>query len=133
MRVTEVNIRLQNNPRNPSLLAVCSIVVEGHFVIHDVKVIAGKKGPFVAMPQRKRTYHCQDCNASNPLNHNYCHHCGVLLDGEPLAIRDCTDDVVHPITYDCRDEFTGKVLTAYDNEVDRFHKANMSITNGEVT
>ncbi len=131
MRVTEVTIKIQNNPRNPSLLAICSIVVENEFVIHDVKVIDGRKGVFVAMPQRKRTDHCPNCNASNALNHKHCHNCGLKL-ADWLSIRDCTDDVTHPITEACRQEFHGKVLTAYDNELEEFRKRH-PVTNGEAT
>ena len=32
---------------------VVSITIEGVFVVHDIKVIEGEKGLFIAMPSRK--------------------------------------------------------------------------------
>lgn len=33
--------------------AVASITIDGVFVVHDIKVIEGEKGLFVAMPSKK--------------------------------------------------------------------------------
>ena len=33
--------------------AVASITIENEFVVHDIKVIEGEKGLFIAMPSRK--------------------------------------------------------------------------------
>ena len=33
--------------------AVASVTFDGEFVVHDIKVIEGEKGVFVAMPSRK--------------------------------------------------------------------------------
>lgn len=33
--------------------AVVSITLDGEFVVHDIKVIEGEKGLFIAMPSRK--------------------------------------------------------------------------------
>ena len=33
--------------------AVVSITIDGEFVVHDIKVIEGEKGLFIAMPSRK--------------------------------------------------------------------------------
>lgn len=35
--------------------AVVSITMDDEFVIHDIKVIEGEKGMFIAMPSRKAT------------------------------------------------------------------------------
>lgn len=35
--------------------AVVSITVDEEFVVHDIKVIEGEKGLFIAMPSRKAT------------------------------------------------------------------------------
>ncbi len=133
MKVTEITIRLQNNPKNPALLAICSLVVENAFVIHEVKVIQGRKGVFVAMPQRKRTDHCPSCNASNALSSRHCHHCGIMIPGGFSEIKDCTEDVVHPITEECRREFHSKVLAAYENELEAFRNRCLVIKNGEAS
>lgn len=35
--------------------AVVSITIDDEFVVHDIKVIEGEKGMFIAMPSRKST------------------------------------------------------------------------------
>lgn len=35
--------------------AVVSITIDEEFVVHDIKVIEGEKGLFIAMPSRKAT------------------------------------------------------------------------------
>ena len=35
--------------------AVVSITLDNEFVVHDIKVIEGEKGMFIAMPSRKMT------------------------------------------------------------------------------
>lgn len=35
--------------------AVVSITLDGEFVVHDIKVIEGEKGLFIAMPSRRAT------------------------------------------------------------------------------
>ena len=35
--------------------AVVSITIDDEFVVHDIKVIEGEKGLFIAMPSRKST------------------------------------------------------------------------------
>lgn len=35
--------------------AVVSITIDDEFVVHDIKVVEGEKGLFIAMPSRKAT------------------------------------------------------------------------------
>lgn len=51
MKVTNVRIKLVNTEGR--LKAVGSITLEECFVIHDVRVLEGEKGMFVAMPSKK--------------------------------------------------------------------------------
>ncbi|MDR0676959.1 MAG: SpoVG family protein, partial [Elusimicrobiota bacterium] len=50
MQITEVRIFLKNEER---LKAYASITFDDAFVIRNLKVINGKKGMFVSMPNRK--------------------------------------------------------------------------------
>jgi len=51
MEITEIRI----NPisREGKLKAIVSITIDGVFVVHNLKIIEGKKGLFLAMPSRK--------------------------------------------------------------------------------
>lgn len=51
MQVTDVRIR--KITKEGKMKAVVSITLDDEFVIHDIKVIEGEKGLFIAMPSRK--------------------------------------------------------------------------------
>ncbi len=51
MQVTDVRVR--KIAKEGKMKAVVSITVDNEFVIHDIKVIEGEKGLFVAMPSKK--------------------------------------------------------------------------------
>ena len=52
MEITDVRIRLVQKD-DSKMKAVASITIDGCFVIHDIKIIEGTDGPFIAMPSRK--------------------------------------------------------------------------------
>lgn len=66
MRINDVRIRLIQK-EDSKLKAVASIVIEDSFVIHDIKVLEGNQGYFVAMPSRK-TPDGQYKDVAHPLN-----------------------------------------------------------------
>jgi len=47
------DVRLRRMTADGKMKAVASVTLDGEFVIHDVKVVEGLKGLFVAMPSRK--------------------------------------------------------------------------------
>lgn len=51
MNITDVRIRKMG--KEGRMKAVASITIDGEFVVHDIKVIEGDKGLFIAMPSRK--------------------------------------------------------------------------------
>ncbi len=51
MNITEVRVRRVST--GGKLKAFASITIDNVFVVHDLKVIEGQKGLFVAMPSRK--------------------------------------------------------------------------------
>ena len=52
MKISDVRVRLVKKD-DSKLKAVASITIDDCFVIHDIKVIDGTDGHFVAMPSRK--------------------------------------------------------------------------------
>ncbi len=52
MQLSDVKIRLVTKD-NELLKAVASVVIDGCFVLHDIKIIQGKAGLFISMPSRK--------------------------------------------------------------------------------
>lgn len=51
MKITNVRIKLVNTEGR--LKAVGSITFDDCFVVHDVRILEGEKGMFVAMPSKK--------------------------------------------------------------------------------
>ena len=51
MQITDVRVRKVT--KEGKMKAVVSITIEDEFVVHDIKVIEGEKGLFIAMPSRK--------------------------------------------------------------------------------
>jgi len=51
MNITDVRVR--KVAKDGKMRAVVSITIDNEFVVHDIKVIEGDKGLFIAMPSRK--------------------------------------------------------------------------------
>lgn len=51
MQITDIRIRKVD--KEGKMKAVVSITIDNEFVVHDIKVIEGEKGLFIAMPSRK--------------------------------------------------------------------------------
>lgn len=51
MQITDVRIRKVE--KEGKMKAVVSITIDEEFVVHDIKIIEGEKGLFIAMPSRK--------------------------------------------------------------------------------
>ncbi|MDD6844148.1 MAG: septation regulator SpoVG [Lachnospira sp.] len=51
MNITDVRVR--KITKEGKMKAVVSVTLDNEFVIHDIKVIEGDKGMFIAMPSRR--------------------------------------------------------------------------------
>ncbi len=51
MKITDVRVRKIND--EGKMKAVVSITFDDEFVVHDIKIIDGQNGLFIAMPSRK--------------------------------------------------------------------------------
>ncbi len=51
VEISEIRVRMVNN--ESKMKAVISVTFDEVFVVHDIKVIEGDKGVFVAMPSRR--------------------------------------------------------------------------------
>lgn len=51
MEITDIRVR--KVAHDGKMKAVISITLDHEFVVHDIKVIEGEKGLFIAMPSRK--------------------------------------------------------------------------------
>lgn len=51
MQVTDVRVRKISN--EGKMKAIVSVTFDNEFVVHDIKIIEGQSGLFIAMPSRK--------------------------------------------------------------------------------
>jgi len=51
MEITDIRIRKVS--RDGRMKAVASIVFDDEFVVHDIKIVEGERGLFIAMPSKK--------------------------------------------------------------------------------
>ena len=51
--MTITDVRVRKVAKDGKMKAVVSITLDEAFVVHDIKVIEGEKGLFIAMPSRK--------------------------------------------------------------------------------
>lgn len=67
MEVTDVRLRRVNT--DGRMRAIASITLDNEFVVHDIRVIDGNNGLFVAMPS-KRTPDGEFRDIAHPINSN---------------------------------------------------------------
>lgn len=122
MEITEVRIKLMEDSED-RLRAFCSITFDHCFVVRDLKIIDGVNGPFVAMPSRKLTGHCQRCGHKNHLRAQFCNQCGVKLrvgaDSNHDSPQKLYADVAHPINSQCREMIQNAVIAELQAELAR--------------
>ncbi|MDD7389258.1 MAG: septation regulator SpoVG [Lachnospiraceae bacterium] len=53
MQITDVRVRKISSESSNKMKAIASITIDGVFVVHDIKILEGEKGMFIAMPSRK--------------------------------------------------------------------------------
>ena len=53
MQITDVRVR--KIAKEGNMKAIVSITLDDAFVVHDIKVIEGEKGLFIAMPSKRAT------------------------------------------------------------------------------
>ena len=89
MQITDVRVR--KVAKEGKLKAVVSITMDEEFVVHDIKVIEGEKGLFIAMPSRKASE--------------------KALDGEYR-------DIAHPINSATRERIQTMILEKYQEALE---------------
>jgi stage V sporulation protein G len=126
VELTEIRIKLIDDAED-KLRGFCSITLDHCFVVRDIKIIDGPRGPFVAMPSRKIMTRCGRCGCKNHLKARYCNQCGRALPHVPVAADQqgrprLHADIAHPINPRCRDMIQTRILAEYAAEVERAHQ-----------
>lgn len=64
MQITDIRIRLMEN--GGKMKAVASVTFDDEFVVHDIKIVEGENGLFIAMPSKRIGEEYKDI--AHPLN-----------------------------------------------------------------
>ncbi|MCM2372808.1 septation protein SpoVG family protein [Aporhodopirellula aestuarii] len=125
VEITEIRIKLMEGSED-RLRAFCSITIDQSFVVRDLKIIDGTHGPFVAMPSRKLTGHCNRCGSKNHLRASFCNQCGAKLVGSGTidSPQKLYADVAHPINSECREMIQNAVIEEFNAELQRSAQPN---------
>lgn len=123
MNISDVNLTLWEDRGAPTKIrAFCSVVFDGHFVVHDIKVIDGAKGLYVVMPSRRLSDTCPSCKSKTPYLDKFCGACGCKLgpveqrqtEIDAKGRRKLFVDVCHPILSEMRQTIEDAVFAAYN-------------------
>ena len=123
MQITEVRIKLMERSED-RLRGFCSITFDNAFVVRDLKIIEGNNGPFVAMPSRKLTSHCNKCRSKNHLKAKFCNNGGAKQRAEDFT-RDSDGrarlyaDIAHPVNARCREMIQTRIIKEFNEEYQR--------------
>lgn len=76
MNITDVRIRKVE--KEGKMKAVVSITIDNEFAVHDIKIIEGEKGLFIAMPSR-RNAEGEYRDVAHPINSDVRQHIQQLI------------------------------------------------------
>ena len=89
MKITDVRVR-RVDKQDGKMKAVVSVTFDDEFVVHDIKVIEGESGLFIAMPSR-RSADGQYRDIAHPINSEMRGTMqALILDSYEKAIQDGT-------------------------------------------
>jgi stage V sporulation protein G len=92
MKITDVRVR--KVAKEGKMKAVVSITLDEEFVVHDIKVIEGEKGLFIAMPSRKAS-DGEYRDIAHPINSDTREKIQqIILDKYSAALLDEVEDLV---------------------------------------
>jgi stage V sporulation protein G len=109
------NVRLSPVTNIQILKAYVSVTFDGCFVVHDIKIVQGKKGIIVCMPSKKADIECESCGKKIPLGSMFCPLCGAsvkIITGSVDKKKEHRD-IAHPINEETRAYISEMVLNYY--------------------
>ena len=116
MEITEVRI---SQMKKDKLKAFASVMFDGCFVVHDIKVIDGPNGLLVCMPSKKAQIECPKCRQKIHSGSMFCPLCGERVPIAAASYDRKKDhrDIAHPINDEFRRYISTEVLEAYSNAI----------------
>ena len=92
MQITDVRVR--KVAKEGKLKAVVSITMDEEFVVHDIKVIEGEKGLFIAMPSKKAV-DGEYRDIAHPINSGTCEKIqSIILENYKKVLEEAPEEAV---------------------------------------
>ncbi len=113
MKITDIRLEPANDPSG-RLLAYCVIVFDDQLLVRGIRLILTARGKYIlAMPDRKDTDHCPECNKKNPIDACFCNQCGIrLADNRVKMNEDGYPQLYLPLAYPIHDRFRYELVCA---------------------
>ncbi|MBI4834864.1 MAG: septation protein SpoVG family protein [Planctomycetes bacterium] len=114
IEISDVNVKLVGGKAG-KVRALCGIVIDNAFVVHDFQVIEDANGMFVGMPSLPVSARCHKCHAKNFVKAFFCATCGarMMYKLDNSIHMKTYEDIAYPINDQCRELIQKKVLEAY--------------------
>ena len=127
MQITDIKLTLWEDRAGAAptkVRAFVSVVFDGRFVVHDIKIIEGLKGLYVVMPSRRLQDACPSCKAKTAFLDHFCPACGCQLAALEVRQPELDDrgrrkvfvDTCHPVNQSMRSELETAILARYHQE-----------------
>jgi DNA-binding cell septation regulator SpoVG len=121
MRITEIEVRLQDHRATQRLQAYAGVTFDDRLVVRGIKIIhLGGSRMLVAMPETRLGSACRACGHQVPYVHRFCGHCGTKAASNrhiPICYKtgrpDLYRSVAFPATPEYRAELETAILRAY--------------------
>jgi len=108
MNITDVRVRKVT--KEGKMKAVVSITIDEEFVVHDIKVIEGEKGLFIAMPSRKSAdgeyrdiAHPINSNTREKIQSIILEQYKIAMEAEPVEVPAAEETLVEEVKADASD------------------------------
>jgi len=98
--------------------AYLTLLIDGKFLVHDVRIVETNGGLLVAMPSKMLQVRCRACLRRNAVNASFCNWCGCRSPGGRQAAEEVAEgpmriDLAHPLTPLVRKELESAVFNEY--------------------
>ena len=131
--ISDVRVRIVKQHEDTKLKAVASLIIDECFAIHDIKIISGNDGIFIAMPSRK-TSEGEFKDIVHPINTETREKLkGIILAAYDEALKnykaenETADSAVFFYIFVLPNSVT-EILSTFTNFVGTDHLDNLSLT-----
>lgn len=119
MEITKVLLHMSSHTNGA--LAVADVTFDHQMTLKSFRIVNGKNGLFVSMPDRPMRKKCKFCQKKNPVGSKHCTDCGKSIFLKPPSYNgrpQFHEQLAYAITAEFHEELERAILEAYQIESD---------------